>query len=190
MKTLVVSALVLFSSQETFSQDSLGHQPSLSLHLGDFLTAQKNFSKVFGSDAGFVFGGGVEFPLVKHVKLVGKLTYFFRANQDFEWRQWITNTGLKYSLDISQDFTLTFSGGMALTIFLETQPIVTTIGRTTGNMIPGFFAGTGVEHYFPSIPLTVFFEIDYTYIDWKFPAYTHNYGGTAFSVGVRYRFAH
>jgi hypothetical protein len=188
MKTLFFAITILFLSKTAFAQDSLSHYPSISFHLGELLTAQRDFGKTFGSNAGFVYGGAVEFPLVTHLKIVGKLTYFFKSNGDFEWRQWITNTGLKYTLGLSQDFALTFSAGMALTIFLETQPIVTVLGRTTGNMMPGFFAGTGVEHCFSFFPVTVFFEVDYSQVDWKFPTYTHNYGGTVFSAGIRYRF--
>jgi len=188
MKTLFLFAAILLFPQSVLSQDSLALYPSISLHAGELLSAQRDFEKTYGSKDGFVFGGGVDFPLIKNVRFAGKTFYFFKSGRGFEWRQWIIDGGLKYTLGISGSFALTVSGGMAFTIFLETTPVMTVLGRTSGNMNPGFFAGMGAEYFLSSFPLTAFFETDFSYLGWNFPGYTHNYGGTAFSVGVRYHF--
>ncbi len=188
MKIFLIITSVLFLSQSALSQDSLTSYPAISLHAGELLSAQRDFEKTYGSKDGFVFGGGVDFPLIKNVRLVGKTNYFFKSGRGYEWRQWILGGGLKYGLSLSESLALTFSGGMAFTIFLETTPVITVLGRTSGNMIPGLFGGVGVEYSLPAFPTTVFFETEFSSIDWKFPTHTHNYGGTAFSVGVRYHF--
>jgi len=213
MKTINLSILLLlniFSTSITIPQSAKISSPFVSVNVGGFITTHEDFSKVYDSNLGFVFGGGAGLPLEKNWCLYGKVTYFSKTgvpviysynyqnwhivstNERKEgtatFKQWIINGGFQYNEFLSEDFTLGINGGITFAIISEQErnSSGSVLSSTDGTSAFGFFIGLALERNFQDSPISAFIEAQYNYA--IHDILSGNYGGVNLSLGLRYYF--
>jgi hypothetical protein len=208
----IVSAFILLSQSAVLSQTAELRSAFVSANVGVFVTANANFSKVYDSKAGFVFGGGIGLPLSTRAYLYGKVTYFSKSGVPViytytyqngnlvsitetkggtaTFKQWIFNGGIQYNIFLSEDFTLGITGGIAYSRFSEEQrsPASSLTSTIDGTGVFGFFGGIGIEKNFQGSPFSVFAEAQYNYSRRDLVGVVGDYGGLNLDLGIRYYF--
>jgi hypothetical protein len=208
---LLIPMFILSHSSSSQTQEF--KSPFVSGNLGCFVTSLKDFSKVYDSNIGFAFGGGVGLPLSSRTYLYGKATYFLKSGVPViytysyqngtivsvtesrdggtaTFHQWIFNGGIHYNFFLSEEFTLGVDGGLTYAKISETMQSATATLSSTLDAAGalGFFAGLGLERNFSQSPFTVFAEAQYNYIRHDILTAVGNYGGANLTFGLRYYF--
>lgn len=180
--------LTFFSISSVMSQGVEQPKAFISASLGGFITERENFSKVYYSNLGLVFGAGLGLPLSNRMYLYGKVTYFSKTgvpviytyNYDqsgslvsvketedgtAEYKQWIINGGLQYNVTLSEDFALDINSGITYTWLSEHQQSSNgSVGSSVeGTGVLGFFGGIAIEKNFRESPFSTFAETQYNY---------------------------
>jgi hypothetical protein len=207
-----ISLLIILSASPAVSQTVEQRSAFVSANLGGFVALREDFSKVYDSNLGFAFGGGLGLPLSSRMYLYGKATYFFKTGvpviytytyQDgnlvsiterrdgtASFKQWIINGGLQYNVFLSEDYTFPINGGITYTRISEEQRSSSgsLSSSIDGTGILGLFGGVGVERNFQDSPFSVFAETQYNYSRRDILTAVGNYGGWNLTLGVRYYF--
>ena len=174
-----------------------------SANLGGYFTAHDYFSKVYDSQFGFVFGGGLGIPLSCRIHLYTKVTYYSKSGVPWwttynyqgridtrdgtaDFKQWIINGGLQYAVSLSEDYKFLISGGATLTSVSEEQRGSDGAQDSSVNVAPlGLFGGIGLEREFKGSPLSMSAEVQFNFAR---DADFGNCGGLNLNLGVRYYF--
>ncbi len=208
---VLLLAPILTLSAPSFSQKTVQRPVFLFGHFGSFISGRDNFGKVYDSNIGFAFGGGIGLSLSSQIYLYGKATHFSKtgvpiiSTYNYEggrlvsitetregtakFKEWIFNGGLQYNLFPSEEFTVGVMGGITYSkIFEEQRASISSVSSSfEGAGIIGMFVGVGLERNFPTSPLTGFIEAQYNYSFLRFFG-LGEYGGLNLSLGIRYHF--
>jgi hypothetical protein len=211
MKPVLLCTLTIFLTATALSQDL--RSVFISANTGIFLTAHENFSKVYDSNTGIVFGGTLGLPLSTRTYLYGKATYFSKRGVPViatfaiqngtpilisetrsgtaTFRQWIFDAGLQYNLFLTEMFTIGFNGGLAYSTLSEEQRSAdgSFSSSTSGIGSFGFFAGAALEKNFRGVPLSIVLEPQYNYSRRDLVGIIGDYGGLNISLGIRFYFS-
>lgn len=212
LKKISLIAILLLSAQLALFSQTRDYPPVyFSLNGGGFISSRENFSNQYDSNIGFTAGGGLGVPVSSRLYLTGRATYFSKSgtpltvinqySQDklvqateirsgsAKFTQWLINAGIEYKISLSENFKLYPMAGIAFS--KTTEKVITEYINyqidTKASGILGYYAGTGLERKFETIPLSAFAEAYYNfYLKELSSSIMGNIGGANFNLGIRY----
>jgi hypothetical protein len=209
---ILLSVLLIFVVSQIYSQERKPVPLFATVHLGILNTDRENFSDNYGSNTGFVFGGGLGFQVSSSAALVFKATYFHKSGVPLirtysynystgtmtlvsekkegtaSYTQWLVNAGLQVSiLDLNQFFMLG-SGGILYSVVSEEQNAPSLSYSTSGKGVYGYFLGLTMEKEYKELQLSPFIELQYNFTRSGIINTLGHYGGINVSLGCKYSF--